>query len=94
MEKPRKYRATNLVIQVGKSQTSLFVPDNGIVREGDGTMTIWITADRKTFFQRTVKTGLREDGRVQILDGLRQGELVVTDGAIFLDNLLQSPPGD
>jgi cobalt-zinc-cadmium efflux system membrane fusion protein len=85
---------TSLVIQVGKSQTSLFVPDNGVVREGDGTMTIWVTADRRAFSQRIVKTGLREDGRVQILDGLRQGELVVTDGAIFLDNLLQSPPSD
>jgi hypothetical protein len=31
---------------------------------------------------------------VQILDGLSPGELVVTDGAIFLDNMLQAPVDD
>ena len=28
----------------------------------------------------------------QILDGLQPGELAVTDGAIFLDNMLLAPP--
>ena len=64
------------------------------MREGDGTMTVWVTSDRSNFTQRIVKTGLREDGRVQILQGLQAGETVVTNGAIFLDNLLQAPPSD
>jgi hypothetical protein len=41
--------------------------------------------------QKVVKTGLRTDGRVQILAG---GELAVTDGAVFLSNMLQAPPTD
>ena len=44
------------------------------------------------FSQRIIKTGMRRDGLVQILDGLQRGELVVTDGAVFLSNMLQAPP--
>jgi multidrug efflux pump subunit AcrA (membrane-fusion protein) len=81
-------------VQVQKPVESIAMPANGVVREGDGTMTAWVTTDRKHFTQRIVKTGLRENGKVQILDGLKQGELAVTDGAIFLDNMLQAPPSD
>lgn len=82
------------LIQIQEPETSVGVPENAVVREGDGTMTVWVTTDRTNFLQRTVRTGLREYGRVQVLQGLRQNELVVTDGAIFLDNILQAPPSD
>lgn len=81
-------------VTVQKPVSSLAVPANGIVREGDGTMTAWVTTDKTHFTQRIVKIGLREEGMVQILDGLHEGELVVTDGAIFLDNMLQAPADD
>jgi len=57
-------------------------------------MTAWVTADRRRFIQRTVRTGLREDGKVQILEGLRADELVVTRGAIYLDNMINAAPSD
>jgi len=41
-----------------------------------------------------VKTGLQKDGMDEIVEGLQRGELAVTDGAIFLDNMLQAPPSD
>jgi multidrug efflux pump subunit AcrA (membrane-fusion protein) len=82
------------VIRVKEPTEATAIPVNGVVREGDGTMTAWVTTDRHHFSQRVLKTGLREDDRVQILEGLRRGELVVTDGAIFLSNMLQAPPTD
>jgi cobalt-zinc-cadmium efflux system membrane fusion protein len=78
----------SFVIRVGNAETSFAVPENGVVREGDGTMTVWVTTDRRHFMKRTVTIGLRQDGWVQILDGLRPGETVVTDGAVFLSNKL------
>jgi cobalt-zinc-cadmium efflux system membrane fusion protein len=57
-------------------------------------MTAWFTTDRRHFVQRVIKTGLRTDGQVQVLDGLQQGELAVTDGAVFLSNMLEAPPSD
>jgi membrane fusion protein, heavy metal efflux system len=76
------------IISVGAPVRSPAVPLNGVVREGDGTQTIWVTADRRRFTRRTVKIGDQHDGYRQILDGVRPGELVATDGAIFLSNML------
>ena len=78
----------SFVIHVGDPVRSLAVPANGVVREGDGTMTVWVTSDRRRFTKRTVKVGLQQDDWSQILEGLEPGETVVTDGAVFLSNIL------
>jgi membrane fusion protein, heavy metal efflux system len=78
----------SFVIRVGEPVRSVAVPANGVVREGDGTMTVWITSDHRHFVKRTVKIGLQQDGWDQVLEGLQPGETVVTDGAVFLSNLL------
>ena len=82
----------NFVIRLRPPMESIAIPENGLVREGDGTMTAWVTTDRRHFSQKIVKTGLRRDGKVQILQGLQRGELVVADGAIFLSNMLEAAP--
>jgi membrane fusion protein, heavy metal efflux system len=84
----------NFVIRVQSPAEAIAMPANGVVREGDGTMTAWVTMDRHRFTQRIIRTGLRRDGRVQILEGLQRGELVVSDGAVFLSNMLQAPPAE
>jgi cobalt-zinc-cadmium efflux system membrane fusion protein len=82
----------SFVIQTGHRLSGLAIPENGVVREGDGTMSIWVTTDRRHFTRRTATIGLQQDGMDQIIDGLKPGELVVTDGAIFLSNMLSAPP--
>ncbi|MBV9456157.1 MAG: efflux RND transporter periplasmic adaptor subunit [Bradyrhizobium sp.] len=76
----------SFVTYVADPIRSAAVPANGVVREGDGTMTVWVTTDNHQFKKRTVTIGLRQDGWVQILEGLSAGETVVTDGAVFLSN--------
>jgi membrane fusion protein, heavy metal efflux system len=78
----------SFIIHVGEPTRSLAVPADGVVREGDGTMTVWVTKDRRRFMKRTVKIGLQQNGWDQILDGLQGDETVVTDGAVFLSNKL------
>jgi len=78
----------SFVIRVADPVRSPAVPFNGVVREGDGTMTVWVTSDRRHFVRRTVKIGLQQDGWNQVLEGLEPGETVVTDGAVFLSNVL------
>ena len=78
----------SFVIRVGAPVRSLAVPAEGVVREGDGTMTVWSTKDSRRFTKRTVKVGLQQDGWTQILQGLSPGDTVVTDGAVFLSNKL------
>jgi len=84
----------NFIIHVRKPVEATAMPANGVVREADGTMTAWVTTDRRHFSQRVVKIGLRFNDHVEILDGLQPGELVVTDGAVFLSNMLEAPPSD
>jgi len=79
----------SFVIRIGDPTRSLAVPAEAVVREGDGTMTVWATADRRRFVKRTVKVGIqRPRGFSQITEGLEAGELVVTDGAVFLNHKL------
>jgi membrane fusion protein, heavy metal efflux system len=66
------------------------VPSNGVVREGDGTMTVWVTNDRRHFLKRTIRIGLERDGYDQVLEGLQPGELIVADNALFLSNAIAS----
>jgi cobalt-zinc-cadmium efflux system membrane fusion protein len=78
----------NFTITVGAPVRSPAIPVDGVVREGDGTMMAWVTADRRRFVQRIVKIGEERDGYRQILGGVQVGELVATEGAIFLSNAL------
>ena len=84
----------NFVIQIRNPVEAVAIPANGVVREADGTMTAWVTSDRHRFEQRIIRIGLQNDGWVQVLDGVRRGELVVADGAVFLSNMLSAPPSD
>ena len=84
----------SVLIHVQGASEWTAVPEKAVVREPDGTMTAWVTSDRHHFIQRIVQIGLREGGQVQILGGVERGELIVTDGAVFLSNMLQAPPTD
>ncbi len=80
----------SFVIVVSNPTEAPALPKDGAVREGDGTMSAWVTTDRRHFTRRIVQIGLQQDGFDEIRSGLEPGELVVTDGAIFLSNMLES----
>ncbi len=74
------------VITFAPPKKALAVPQDAVIREGDGSMTVWTTKDGHTFFQRVIKTGLQNDGFTEVLDGLSAGERVATGGSIFIAN--------
>jgi cobalt-zinc-cadmium efflux system membrane fusion protein len=84
----------SFIIQTGPPALSPAIPMEGVVREGDGTFTVWTTKDRRHFEPHTVRLGLQQEGFDQILEGPLAGELAVTKGAVLLSNLLDSPPAD
>jgi len=73
------------IIETGAPVNALAVPADGVVRKGDGTLTIWLAADGHHFTKRNVKVGLRDAGYDQIIEGVEPGAQVVTKGAVFLD---------
>jgi cobalt-zinc-cadmium efflux system membrane fusion protein len=84
----------SFVIRVQAPVESVAIPMTGVVRNGDGTMAAWVTTDRHRFVQRIITIGRQRDGQYQVLDGLQRGDLAVTNGAIFLSNMLLAPPTD
>jgi cobalt-zinc-cadmium efflux system membrane fusion protein len=56
----------NFVIRVHNPVENVSIPANGVAREADGTMTAWVTTDRRHFCAANrSSTGLRSDGHVQ-----------------------------
>jgi len=74
-------------ILTGTPTAAPSVPADALVREGDGTMMVWVTTDRQRLVKRPVTVGLQQDGFVQIREGLQPGELVATAGALFMSNV-------
>lgn len=65
---------------------SLSVPELAVVGEGDSRFVY--TVDKGTAKRVQVRTGVRSNGRIEILQGLRQGQQVVTEGVVKLsDNM-------
>lgn len=67
-------------IMVGEATEYISIPESAIVNE-DGLHTVYVQADGEAFAKRIIKTGIIENGYVQIIEGLKVGERVVTVGA-------------
>ncbi|NOS68818.1 MAG: efflux RND transporter periplasmic adaptor subunit [Verrucomicrobia bacterium] len=61
----------------------LLIPDSALETEGENQI-VFVALDGNKFEKRTVKLGLEQSGRVQILDGVKAGENVVTTGGFIL----------
>jgi cobalt-zinc-cadmium efflux system membrane fusion protein len=80
----------NFVIRTGGHEQSIAIPFDGVVREGDGSYTVWATTDGKRFVRRQVKVGMQQDGLFQVLEGVKPGEQVAGEGAIFLSHAFET----
>lgn len=63
---------------------SLSVPELAVVGEGDRRFVYVV--DKNQVKRTIVRTGIRSNGRVEILSGLRQGQQVVTEGVVKLSD--------
>ncbi|SCW39139.1 membrane fusion protein, multidrug efflux system [Sphingobium faniae] len=67
---------------IAREHRSLAVPELAVVGDGE-QRSIFIVQDGKA--KRTdVRTGVRQNGLVEILDGVKPGQIVVTDGVVKL----------
>lgn len=77
----------NFNITLGAPVIAVAVPANAIAREGDGSVSVWVTQDGSRFKRRTVQVGQLQGGMVQVTAGLSAGEQIARDKALFLSNL-------
>lgn len=72
-------------IVTGEDKPTPAVPEDALVYEGD-TAHVWVADPAtKSLAIRPVQVGRLRDGMAQILHGLKDGEMVVTAGAVFID---------
>jgi membrane fusion protein, heavy metal efflux system len=72
-------------IATGDGEPGPAVPVEALIREGD-LASVWVEVQPMMFRRRIVKIGQEQEGRIQIREGLKVGEIVVGRGAIFVDN--------
>ena len=63
------------------------VPEEAVIREGDSAR-VWIL-ESGNLALRPIKTGRISHGMVEVVEGLRVGEHVVTRGSLFIDRAAQ-----
>jgi cobalt-zinc-cadmium efflux system membrane fusion protein len=59
----------------------------------DGQYYVFLETDTGQFQRQPVKIGSERDGNVAILDGLKEGQFVVTDGCLLLQSLTDNAAG-
>jgi membrane fusion protein (multidrug efflux system) len=67
---------------------SASVPELAVVGEGDQRY-VFVLDEQGRAHRRTVRTGARADGRIEIAAGLRPGERVVTEGVVKVADGMQ-----
>jgi RND family efflux transporter MFP subunit len=74
--------SVNGTVVLGELASALMVPEQSVVLRPAGTV-VYVVRDNIAH-QAVVKTGLNQDGMVEIVEGLNANDMVVVDGAGFL----------
>jgi membrane fusion protein, heavy metal efflux system len=83
MLKPEMFASFRII--TGADVTSPSVPVSAVVYEGDAAH-VWVADDQaKTLEIRPIQIGHTREGMIQVLDGLKVGDKIVTAGAVFID---------
>jgi len=67
-----------------EGDSSLGVPREAIVYDGKSAH-VWIARGDQSVERREIKTGQSNGQMVEVLDGLRHGESVISKGTLFVD---------
>jgi membrane fusion protein, heavy metal efflux system len=76
----------NFRILTGEARESPAVPESAVVYEGDGAH-VWVVEGDGLLAYRAIRTGRSGDGHVEVLEGLKPGERIVTKGGLFIDQV-------
>lgn len=69
----------------GKQHQSLTLPTDAVIQESKGA-TVWLQTGKNTFKSKMVEIGMEDNGRIEIRNGLKPGDIVVISGAYLLNS--------
>jgi len=74
----------NFIIRTSSADQSPAVPESAVVYEGDSAH-VWIVQSDSSIAVRPIRAGRTNEGYVEVLEGLKSGERIVTKGSLFID---------
>ena len=74
----------NVTIFIDQGGAAPAVPRDAIVYDGDAAR-VWVVRDDKAIELRQVELGMTAGNMVEVTDGLRPGEKIITKGSLFFD---------
>jgi membrane fusion protein, heavy metal efflux system len=80
--RPEMYASVNIFTDEGDSWPS--VPRDSVIYEGSAAH-VWVARDDKSIERRLIKPGMVDGAMIQVLEGLRPDEKVITRGSLFID---------
>ncbi len=82
--KPEMFASVRIIVAAGATATAA-IPREAVIREGDSAR-VWVAVDGPALEMRQITLGLSSGRLVQVLDGLKPSEKVVTRGTLFVDS--------
>jgi cobalt-zinc-cadmium efflux system membrane fusion protein len=83
--KPHMFASISIAYQGGRDD--IFIPTRALVRDGTKTEVLTV-AKNGSIDVRGVQVGSELEGKQRILHGLQTGDVIISDGAVFLRNAL------
>jgi membrane fusion protein, heavy metal efflux system len=80
----KKDMFVNAVIHTGIRNNIIVVPLAAVLRDAQNEPLVYVQSEPGKFAQRSVQIGASQNGEIEIVSGLREGEKVVSDGSLFL----------
>lgn len=71
-------------IQTRTIRNVLTAPTSAVLFNTDNMPFVYVQTAGNRFTQRLTATGLQQNGKYEILSGLKEGDRIVTEGAVFL----------
>jgi cobalt-zinc-cadmium efflux system membrane fusion protein len=72
------------VIHTRTQRNIIVVPSSAILHDAQNQPFVYVEVQPGKFGQRLVTTGGQQDGQIEIVSGLTEGEQIVSDGSLFL----------
>ena len=80
--KPEMFAEVSLHADLGER---LVIPESAVLSTGTRNV-VFVARDAGTFEPRQVRLGLRLPDQVEVLEGLQQGEIIVSSGSFLIDS--------
>lgn len=83
-EKLKKDMFVTATVEAGTIANALVVPEAAVLHDSENQPFVYVLAGENQFARRAVKLGESQQGRTQVLSGLKAGERVAAEGSLFL----------